>query len=358
MARLEEWSSPGVASARESGVLERRGQNSAYRLAATFSSIPKYHRMTHHSRSCPCLARCSLARIGSRWRSSRRRRARFGRVRPRGASLNFRRRPSASTSRARRWSCRSTRCRAPSFRSIDIHGHPPRLTGPDRGEHRRRCDGPAEPAGHGQRQRHSGDRLEAGSRAIKASRYKDRMVMFTGLNLRDVGPGFGPEDRAAARGRRQGRRARARRDHEELRPATHKKADGTRLKIDDPELDPVWDTAARLKIPVFIHVADPAEFFQPLDYNNERWLELALYPDRRYQDRSQFPSFEELMGERDRMLRQAPDTTFGPGPPRLARQRSGAARQDDRQDAEPLRRRWAPCSTTSAASRAPPTTSS
>jgi predicted TIM-barrel fold metal-dependent hydrolase len=47
-------------------------------------------------------------------------------------------------------------------------------------------------------------------------------------------------------------------------------------------LDPIWEACARLKIPVFIHTADPAEFFKPIDYNNERWLELALFGDRRY----------------------------------------------------------------------------
>jgi predicted TIM-barrel fold metal-dependent hydrolase len=57
-----------------------------------------------------------------------------------------------------------------------------------------------------------------------------------------------------------------------------KKADGTRLRIDDPELDPIWDACARLQLPVFIHTADPAQFFQPVDYTNERWLELSLFP--------------------------------------------------------------------------------
>jgi predicted TIM-barrel fold metal-dependent hydrolase len=89
-----------------------------------------------------------------------------------------------------------------------------------------------------------------------------------------------------------------------------RKRDGTRLKLDDPELDVVWDAAARLNIPVFIHVGDPSEFFQPIDFNNERWLELALYPDRRYQDRSRFPAFEELMAERDRLFAKHPKTTF------------------------------------------------
>ena len=47
-----------------------------------------------------------------------------------------------------------------------------------------------------------------------------------------------------------------------------------------------------------------------MDYTNERWLELSLYPERRYQDRSKFPSFEELMAERDRLLARHPGTIW------------------------------------------------
>ena len=50
---------------------------------------------------------------------------------------------------------------------------------------------------------------------------------------------------------------------------------------DDPDLDPIWDACARLGIPVFIHTADPQEFFQPIDPTNERWLELSLFADAR-----------------------------------------------------------------------------
>src|SRR5207244_12654734 len=67
----------------------------------------------------------------------------------------------------------------------------------------------------------------------------------------------------------------------------YRKADGSRLHVDDPELDAVWETCARLNVPVLIHVAEPQAFFDPLDYSNERWLELALYPDRRHQTRSE-----------------------------------------------------------------------
>jgi predicted TIM-barrel fold metal-dependent hydrolase len=43
--------------------------------------------------------------------------------------------------------------------------------------------------------------------------------------------------------------------------------------------------------------------------NNERWLELALFPGRRY-PADRFPRFEELMTERDNLFRKHPRTTF------------------------------------------------
>jgi uncharacterized protein len=39
--------------------------------------------------------------------------------------------------------------------------------------------------------------------------------------------------------------------------------------------------AGRLGFPVLIHTAEPPAFYEPLDLENERWLELALFPDRR-----------------------------------------------------------------------------
>ena len=87
------------------------------------------------------------------------------------------------------------------------------------------------------------------------------------------------------------------------------KSDGSRLKVDDPALKPIWDACARLNIPVLIHTAEPQEFFSPLDYQNERWLELALFRDRRHYMPGE-PAFEELMGERDRMFVANPKTRF------------------------------------------------
>ena len=151
----------------------------------------------------------------------------------------------------------------------------------------------------------SGERLRRGVEAIKNSPYKDRMVLFANVDWSHVAPGFGAK---AAKTLEDDVRAGAvgLKVFKDL-GMFDRNADGTRLKVDDPELDPVWDACARLNIPVLIHVAEPAAFFEPLDYTNERWLELALYPDRRHQTGVRF---EELMTERNNMMRKHPNTRY------------------------------------------------
>jgi predicted TIM-barrel fold metal-dependent hydrolase len=154
----------------------------------------------------------------------------------------------------------------------------------------------------------SGDRLVKSIEAIKGSPHRARMVMFTNINFQKVGPGYGQraaeqleaDVKAGAVGLGEISKGFG---------LTARKADGSRLTLDDPELDPVWQTAARLNIPVLIHTADPQEFFQPIDLQNERWLEMALFADRRY-PAERFPTFEQLMGERDRLFRKHPKTRF------------------------------------------------
>ncbi len=155
----------------------------------------------------------------------------------------------------------------------------------------------------------SGDALKRAVAAIKASpTMRDRLRIFTGINFRDVGPGWAEkavaqlEADAAAGAAGIGELGKG-------LGLSITKADGTRLRIDDPALDPVWEAAARLKLPVFIHTADPPEFWKPIDYSNERWLELALFPNRRYPP-EEHPPFEQLMTERDNLLRRHPKTTF------------------------------------------------
>ena len=54
---------------------------------------------------------------------------------------------------------------------------------------------------------------------------------------------------------------------------------GQLVKVDDPRLDPLWQAAGELKMPVLAHVADPVAFFDPIDETNERWEEIGAHPD-------------------------------------------------------------------------------
>ena len=137
---------------------------------------------------------------------------------------------------------------------------------------------------------------------------KDRVRILTGVNFSGVGPGWAEKAVAQLEADVAAGAVGIGEIGKGLGLST-RKADGSRLQIDDPALTPIWDAAARLKLPVFIHTADPQEFWQPIDNTNERWLELALFPGRRY-PADQFPSFETLMTERDNLLRRNPKTTF------------------------------------------------
>ena len=198
----------------------------------------------------------------------------------------------------------------PKYPAIDFHGHPPGLDGSADGLARLG----AEMDAIGLRvmiaaSNVRGERLRqvlAGVRASPAMR--DRVRVFTGIEFGDLSPGWVTraveqlEADVAAGAVGIGEVSKS-------FGLSIRKPDGSRLRIDDPELDPIWEAAGRLRIPVFIHTADPQEFFEELDYTNERWLELALFPNRRYpQDR--YPSFEQLAQERDNLFRRHPSTTF------------------------------------------------
>ena len=86
-------------------------------------------------------------------------------------------------------------------------------------------------------------------------------------------------------------------------------ADGKRVKVDDSRLDPVWEKAGELKIPVLIHTADPKSFWDPMDANNERWLELSTHPNRKKENTNPAP-WDTLMAEQHRLFKKHPKTTF------------------------------------------------
>jgi predicted TIM-barrel fold metal-dependent hydrolase len=194
------------------------------------------------------------------------------------------------------------------FPAIDIHGHPPALTSQETINRVVAAMDALNLRVMVSADNSSGDRLMRVLTALTASPHKNRFRVLAGIDFRNVGPGWA--DRAV------------RQLEADIRAGavgvgeipksfglSIQKPDGSRLKIDDPELDPLWEAFARLDVPVFIHTAEPQEFFQPLDYHNERWLELALFASRR-NNQPGHVTFETLMTERNNIFRKHPKTRF------------------------------------------------
>jgi len=84
---------------------------------------------------------------------------------------------------------------------------------------------------------------------------------------------------------------------------------GQLVKVDDPRLDPIWQAAAELHLPVLIHVADPVAFFDPVDEHNERWEELQGNSDWAFTS-PPFPPFIEIVNGLANLVARHSQTTF------------------------------------------------
>jgi uncharacterized protein len=153
----------------------------------------------------------------------------------------------------------------------------------------------------------TGERLKNIVTAMKG-RYPKRFVIFANLDFRDLNePGYGA--RAAARLAEDVKNGAQGLKIFKNFGMDLKYQNGERVKVDDPTFDPVWQKCAELKIPILIHVAEPGSFFDPIDKDNERWLELKQFPGRA-RPPERYPKFETLMTERDNLIARHPKTIF------------------------------------------------
>jgi predicted TIM-barrel fold metal-dependent hydrolase len=151
-------------------------------------------------------------------------------------------------------------------------------------------------------------------------RYPDRFIQFAQLQFR-FGPDF-PDDQVSWIRLAASLGARGLKVTKSL-GLSFRDPSGALVPLDDPRLDPIWQTAGALGLPVLIHVADPTPFWEPVDEHNERYEELREFPDWGYHDstavwnpalarqvRAAYPAKAELLRQRNNLVARHPGTTF------------------------------------------------
>ena len=153
----------------------------------------------------------------------------------------------------------------------------------------------------------SGDRVSESTKNIKAS-HANRFVVFANVNFSGVGQEGWGEKAAAQLETDFNNGARGLKIYKSL-GLRNVDADGNRIAVDDPRLDPVWAKCGELGIPVLIHSADPASFWDDHDADNERWLELKLRPGRKRSDTDPAP-WETIINEQHNVFKKHSNTIF------------------------------------------------
>lgn len=153
----------------------------------------------------------------------------------------------------------------------------------------------------------------SGERIIKAvdnikNNYPGRFVVFCNVDFDDAGAEGWLEKTVAQLEEDVKNGARGLKVFKSL-GMYNKDVDGKILAVDDPRLDPIWEKCGELGIPVLIHSADPKQFWQPFDKDNERWLELKTHPRRKREATDPAP-WEDIIEAQHNMFRKHPNTKF------------------------------------------------
>ncbi|RLD30667.1 MAG: amidohydrolase [Bacteroidetes bacterium] len=153
----------------------------------------------------------------------------------------------------------------------------------------------------------SGDDLKKSVQNIKDN-YPNRFVVFANVNFGSVGE-EGWIEKAVVQLEEDVRSGAVGLKVYKSLGLRNTDTNGKRLAVDDPRLDPIWAKCGELGIPVLIHTADPKPFWDELDGDNERWLELKLRPRRKRGPDNPVP-WEQLMEEQHNMFKNHPSTIF------------------------------------------------
>lgn len=138
--------------------------------------------------------------------------------------------------------------------------------------------------------------------------YPNRFVVFANIDFKDIGTPGWTENAVRQLETDVKNGARGLKIYKSL-GLRHRDSEGNRVTVDDKRLDPIWAKCGELGIPVLIHSADPKSFWDPMDSNNERWLELKTRPGRKRSDNDPAP-WQQIIDEQHRMFKKHPNTRF------------------------------------------------
>ena len=89
---------------------------------------------------------------------------------------------------------------------------------------------------------------------------------------------------------------------------------GELVRVDDPRLDPVFESAGTHGLPVLLHSGDPKAFFEPNTEQNERHDELRVHPDWSFHGTAPngrpWPTWKALLEQFEARVARHPGTTF------------------------------------------------
>ncbi|PTM07071.1 MAG: amidohydrolase [Bacteroidetes bacterium] len=153
----------------------------------------------------------------------------------------------------------------------------------------------------------TGDELVQSVKNI-ADNFPGRFVVFANINFEGAGSEGWTEKMVAQLEQDVKNGARGLKVYKSL-GLSNKDAQGNRLAINDKRLDAIWAKCGELGIPVLIHSADPASFWDEFDGDNERWLELKTHPRRKRDDTNPAP-FQQVMDEQYSIIKKHSKTTF------------------------------------------------
>ncbi len=153
----------------------------------------------------------------------------------------------------------------------------------------------------------SGEQLQQSVKNIK-DHYPNRFVVFANVNFEGVGKDNWIQNAVNQLEQDVKNGAKGLKIYKSL-GLRNKDSDGKRIAIDDPRLDPIWSKCGDLGIPVLIHAADPKPFWDEMDGDNERWLELKTHPRRKRGANNPVP-WEQIIKEEHNMFKKHPKTNF------------------------------------------------